>query len=58
MLTSSGEVKDKFYDDLSTAIKRIDVKEPLFILGDSMPERVSIIVPGLSMKESSQWENE
>ena len=31
---TSEDVKDKFHDDLSTAIRRIPPKEPLFILGD------------------------
>ena len=30
----SSKVKDKFYDDLSTAISRACEQEPLFILGD------------------------
>eukprot|EP00745_Piridium_sociabile_P043277 TRINITY_DN8831_c0_g1_i1.p1 TRINITY_DN8831_c0_g1~~TRINITY_DN8831_c0_g1_i1.p1 ORF type:complete len:1016 (+),score=240.62 TRINITY_DN8831_c0_g1_i1:1061-4108(+) len=33
-LTSSADVKDKFYDDLSTATRSIPANEPLFILGD------------------------
>lgn len=33
-LTSSTEVKDKFYDELSTAIKKVAAKDALYILGD------------------------
>ena len=33
-LTSTAEVKDKFFDDLSTTIEKIPEQEPLFILGD------------------------
>lgn len=33
-LTSSSETKDKFYDDISSAISRIPENEPLFILDD------------------------
>ena len=33
-LTSAAEAKDKFYDDLSTAIEKIPEQEPLLILGD------------------------
>ena len=33
-LTSPAEAKDKFYDDLSTAVDKIPKQEPLFILGD------------------------
>ena len=33
-LTSTAETKDRFYDDLSAAIKRIPDGEPLFIAGD------------------------
>lgn len=33
-LSSPGEAKDKFYDELATTIKGIPEKELLFILGD------------------------
>ena len=33
-LTSSSEVKDKYYDDLSTVISGVHKQEPLFILRD------------------------
>ena len=33
-LSSSTEVKDKFYDNLAATIKKVPEREPLFILGD------------------------
>ena len=33
-LSSTTEVKHKFYDDLAAAIKKVREREPLFILGD------------------------
>ena len=34
VVSSTTEVKDKFYDDLAATIKKIPEREPLFILGD------------------------
>ena len=33
-LSSTTEVKDKFYDELAATIKKVPEREPLFILGD------------------------
>ena len=33
-LTSASELKDRFYDDLSAAISKVPLQEPLFIQSD------------------------